>query len=331
MGGDSGLAVTVPAALHVLKCEPSLSLILVGDQDKISEELKKHHGAEHPRLSIHHASEEIAMDELPSAALRGKKDSSMRIAIELVRDGKASACVSAGNTGALMVLSRFILRTLPGIERPAIIAQFPARNHQRGVRVLDLGANVDSSAEHLFQFAVMGSVLTSAVENIASPTVGLLNIGVEEIKGNEQVKQTAELLSASKLNYVGYVEGDAIFSGEVDVIVCDGFVGNVALKTIEGATKLIGSYAKKAFMDTLYSKLVGMLAKPVFHRLRRQLDPDRYNGATFIGLNGIVVKSHGGADVVGFGCAIKKACLEIEKDVLTRISHEVSEMLEGSP
>lgn len=328
MGGDFGLDVTVPAALRALTQHETLKLILVGDQTSIEKALHKHHTNKNPRIKIHHASQAVAMDEPPSQALRSKKDSSMRVAINLVNEGQARACVSAGNTGALMVMARFVLKTLPGVDRPAIVASFPSLEENKVIRVLDLGANVDSCADHLYQFAVMGSVLVSALENNPAPRVGLLNIGEEEIKGNDQVKRTAQLLLENELNYIGYVEGDALFSGVADVVVCDGFVGNVALKTLEGATKLIAHYTQKEFMRTPMTKLAAIAAKPVLNRVKKLLEPGRFNGASLIGLNGIVVKSHGSADEYAFANAIKGACLEVETDIPNLIRQEVGHLLE---
>jgi glycerol-3-phosphate acyltransferase PlsX len=262
------------------------------------------------------------MDELPSKALRSKKDSSMRVAIDLVQSGEAQACVSAGNTGALMATARFVLKTLAQVDRPAISTAIPSLSGQ--THVLDLGANVDCSAENLFQFAVMGSELVSAVHEVASPKVGLLNIGQEEIKGNDQVKEAHELLARSSLNYVGYVEGDDIFLGDVDVVVCDGFVGNVALKTSEGAAKLMSQRLKEQFKRNWLTRLSGLVAMPVIRRFRRDFDPRRYNGASLLGLRGIVIKSHGGADVVAFENAVRIAEKEIHSNVPQRIADRVA-------
>ena len=253
------------------------------------------------------------MDELPSQALRGKKDSSMRVAINLVKEGIADACVSAGNTGALMATARFVLKTLPGIDRPAICAILPTMKGH--THVLDLGANVDSTAEHLLEFGLMGSVLTHAVDNIAKPTVGLLNIGEEEIKGNERVKEAARLFQQSELNYIGYIEGDGIYMNPCDVVVCDGFVGNVMLKTSEGVAKMFTAQLKNEFKRTLYNKIVALLCLPVLKNFKKRFDPRAYNGASLLGLNGIVVKSHGGADEYAFGKAILEARKEVIKDV----------------
>lgn len=329
-GGDHGETVTVPAALDMLSKHSDLHLILVGDESILSEALSAH-SYDKSRMSIQHASQRVEMDEPPANALRTKKDSSMRVSINLVKEGRASACVSAGNTGALMATARFVLKTLPGIDRPAIVSTFPTYYQNKSVRMLDLGANVDSTAEHLVQFAVMGSVLVSAVENIRNPKVFLLNIGKEDIKGNEQVKKTAQLLTDAKLiNYLGYIEGDEVYRGEADVVVCDGFVGNIALKTSEGVAIFIGKLIKEAFMRNALTKLVGLLAKPVLKSLRRRIDPARYNGATFIGLNGTVIKSHGSANVRGFARAIEEAMIGVEKNIPERIRHEVASLLGSS-
>lgn len=330
MGGDHGPSVTVPAALLSLAKHSNLQLILVGDSEVLEQQLRAQqiNPAVAPRLTIQHASQTVEMDESPAHALRGKKDSSMRIAINLVKEAKAMACVSAGNTGALMATSRFVLKTIPGIDRPAIISTFPTMNSKKNMRMLDLGANVDSSAEHLFQFAVMGSVLASAIDNISNPTVRLLNIGEEDIKGNEQVKNAAQLLlNTGMLNYAGYIEGDEIYKGEADVVVCDGFVGNVALKTTEGVAKFIGTLIKRAFYQNFYTKVAGLIAKPVLKILVKWIDPDSYNGASFIGLQGIVIKSHGGANIKAFSHAIKEAIVQVEKNIPERISAEVEHML----
>lgn len=329
MGGDHGPSITVPAALQVLAEKKNLHLILVGDQETIKQQLIAHHATESERLTIKHASQVVAMDELPSIALRSKKDSSMRVAINLVKENTAQACVSAGNTGALMAIARFVLKTLPGIDRPAIITTLPTMKNISKVRVLDLGANVDSGAEHIFQFAVMGSVLTAAVDNIEKPTVGLLNIGSEEIKGNEQVKKAAQLLSeTSAINYLGYVEGDDIYKGVADVIVCDGFVGNVALKVTEGVAKLIMHYIKTAFNRNWFTRLSGLAALHVLKSLKKQIDPAHYNGASLVGLQGIVIKSHGGANKFAFANAITEAILEAKQNVPQRIRDQVGAILE---
>lgn len=329
MGGDYGLDVTVPASILALNRHPDLKLILVGNQDSLRKKIAELGFENNDRLSIHHASEQVAMDEAPAKALRMKKDSSMRIAIDLVKEGTVQAVVSAGNTGALMATAHFVLKTIPGVDRPAIIAALPTFDEKKEVRILDLGANVDSDANHLYQFAVMGSVLTKAVDNIALPKVGLLNIGAESIKGNEQVKNTDQLLAQDKnLNYIGYVEGDDLFKGVADVIVCDGFIGNVALKSTEGAVKLIVHYMKKAFAKNIFTKIIALLAFPVLKALKKDLDPGRHNGASLIGLKGIVIKSHGGAKTLAFAQAIEEAILEVEKNVPQLIGNEVSRLLE---
>lgn len=325
MGGDHGVDVVVPAALEYLRTDPDVSLILVGREEAITPLLPP--GGVVDRLSIHHASEEVAMDELPSRALRGKKDSSMRVAINLVKSGEADACVSAGNTGALMATARFVLKTLPHVDRPAIITALPTVNGHTWV--LDLGANVDCSADHLFQFAVMGAELVSAVDGIGSPKVGLLNIGQEEIKGNDQVKQAHVLLTESGLNYQGYVEGDDIYLSDIDVVVADGFIGNVALKSSEGVAKMIGHYMKAEFKRNLFTKLAALVALPVLNNLRRRIDPRAYNGAPLVGLRGVVVKSHGGTDTTGYRSAIAIAKKEVLADVATRISRRVEEQLDS--
>ncbi len=328
MGGDHGASVVVPAALGYLKSDADCQLVLVGREDVIRQYLPD--GDLPPRLTIQPASQEVAMDELPSRALRGKKDSSMRVAIDLVKQGKADACVSSGNTGALMATARFVLKTLPHIDRPAIITALPAINGRTWV--LDLGANVDSEAEHLFQFAVMGSELVNAVEGIARPTVGLLNIGQEEMKGNEQVKLAHELLSSgNELNYIGYVEGDDIYlRDDLDIVVTDGFVGNVALKNTEGVAKLIRHFMSVEFKRNIFTKLSALVALPVLKALRRRIDPRRYNGASLLGLRGIVVKSHGGADCLAFENAIAIAKKEISADIAARIEQRVGQQLNMS-
>jgi glycerol-3-phosphate acyltransferase PlsX len=327
MGGDHGPSVIVPAALDYLSSDRDCELILVGREEAIREVLPG--DALPARLSIHHASQEVGMDELPSRALRGKKDSSMRVAINLVKEGKADACVSAGNTGALMATARFVLKTLPHIDRPAIISALPAINGRTWV--LDLGANVDCDAEHLYQFAVMGSELVAAVEGIDEPTVGLLNIGQEEIKGNEQVREAHELMSRSELNYIGYIEGDDIYlKDDLDIVVTDGFVGNVALKNSEGVAKMIGQFMAAEFKRNFLTRLSGLVALPVLRALRRRIDPRRYNGASLLGLRGIVVKSHGGADELAFENAIAIARKEVLADIAERIEQRVEQQLDVS-
>lgn len=325
MGGDHGPSVTVPAALAALRSYASVNLILVGQRDALVSELQKQRTEESERLSIHHASQLVGMDESPAQALRTKKDSSMRVAINLVKTGDAQACVSAGNTGALMATARFVLKTLPGIDRPAIITTLPTI--QGHVHVLDLGANVDCTAEQLLQFAIMGSILVSSMEDNPSPRVGLLNIGEEDIKGNETVKRAAELLRNSKVNYCGYVEGDEIYTGDMDVVICDGFVGNVALKTSEGLAKMITHFMRQEFRRNILTKVVGLASLPVLKRFHRRVDPRRYNGASLAGLNGVVVKSHGGADALAFRYAIQEALNEANKHFPEQISEKLGSML----
>jgi phosphate acyltransferase len=332
MGGDYGPSVTLPAALMALKADPALTIILVGNEAALQQALIQatQQSVWPERLKIQIASQTVAMDEPPAQALRTKKDSSMRVAINLVKSGQAQACVSAGNTGALMATARFVLGTLPGIDRPAISAILPTLQENSKVRILDLGANVDSPPESLWQFAVMGSVLSEFVDNIPRPRVGLLNIGSEEIKGNEQVKKAAEMLKNSCIHYIGYVEGDAIYQGVADVIVCDGFVGNVALKVTEGVAKLIGHYIKRSFRRNWFSKLSGLLALRVLQHLRQQVDPAHYNGASLVGLKGTVVKSHGSANILAFNNAINEAVSEVKKNIPEHIQDQVSRLLRES-
>lgn len=326
MGGDHGLSVVIPACVRACKKNPNLNLLLVGVQDKVTEALKKHGALRSKQMTVVHASELVGMDELPSHVLRNKKDSSMRVALNLVKEGKAQACVSAGNTGALMITARFVLKTLPGIDRPAIVSEVPTMKNKTWV--IDLGANVDSSAEHLFQFAVMGSALIEAIEQKPRPKIALLNIGVEEIKGNEQVKRTAHMLAeCSVLNYVGYVEGDHFYTGDVDLVVCDGFVGNVALKASEGLAKLLLTVLKESFNRNWLTKASGIIALPALKHIKKRLDPSRYNGASFIGLNGIVVKSHGGANEVAFQNAIEEAMLQVKTNVVDLVRDKINDFI----
>ena len=325
MGGDFGAAVVAKAAVGYLENNSDTSLILVGEQQEITAELNKLDVKPYERLKIHHASQRVEMNESPSQTLRTKKDSSMRVAINLVKEGAAHACVSAGNTGALMATARHVLKTLPGIDRPAITSTIPSIDGQ--TYMLDLGANVGCSSKHLLQFAVMGAVLATAVDEIENPKVGLLNIGEEEIKGNEQVKEANEVLRQSGLNYIGYVEGDDIYCGDVDVVVCDGFVGNVALKTSEGVAKIISYYAKQEFNRNLFTKFCGFLALPVLKAFSQRIDPRRYNGASLLGLRGVVIKSHGGADAYSFQHAINIARIESIKQVPKQIGVRIEEYL----
>jgi glycerol-3-phosphate acyltransferase PlsX len=324
MGGDFGVDVIVPAALEYLKNDYKAALILVGHEEVLQAKVRDHSFGD--RLRIQHASEVVTMDDLPSKALRNKKDSSMRVAVNLVKSGEADACVSAGNTGALMAISRFVLKMLPNVDRPAIIKALPSITGQ--TFMLDIGANVDCSAGHLFQFAVMGSETVAAVSDIAEPKIGLLNIGQEEIKGNEQVKEAHELLLSSSLNYVGYVEGDDIYKGGTDVIVSDGFVGNVALKSVEGVSKMIRHFMELEIKKNPLTMLAGLIATPVLNAFGRRIDSRRYNGASLIGLRGIVIKSHGSADKLAFMHAISIARKEVSSNVPRRIAEQVKAHLD---
>jgi phosphate acyltransferase len=323
MGGDHGVHVTVPATLNCLRGDLDYSVILVGVQEQILGELKRHRADVSDRLRIRHASELVAMDEPPAAALRTKKDSSMRLAVDLVKSGEADACVSAGNTGALMAISRFVLKTLPGIDRPAIATILPTLTGH--TYVLDLGANVDCSAENLLQFGIMASELVTSLENKPRPTVGLLNIGEEEIKGNEVVKRAAELLRDSGLNFYGNVEGDDIYKGTTDIVVCDGFVGNVALKTSEGLAQMLATFLREEFNRNILTRLAGLIAQPVLRAFKNHVDHRRYNGASLLGLRGVVVKSHGAADVLAFQFAIQRAVDEARTGVLSHITDRMTQ------
>ncbi|MCO7553965.1 phosphate acyltransferase PlsX [Pseudomonas otitidis] len=325
MGGDFGPRCIVPASIACLAEFPSLHLVLVGQAPVLEELIARESGVDRRRLSVEHAAEVVAMDERPSQALRSKPDSSMRVALDLVRAGRAHACVSAGNTGALMALSRYVLKTLPGIDRPAMVTAIPtARGH---CHLLDLGANVDCSAEHLYQFAVMGSVAAEAL-GLRSPRVALLNVGTEDIKGNQQVKLAASLLQqANGLNYIGYIEGDALYRGEADVVVCDGFVGNILLKSSEGLVAMIAARIESLFTENLGSRLIGALALPLLSRLKGDLAPSRHNGASFLGLQGIVVKSHGSAGADGFQSAIRRAVIEVRENLPQRLHGRLEDLL----
>lgn len=326
MGGDSGPRVIVPAVVSYLRENKNIRILLVGDKPKIMEHLKLLNAQEDEQLQIHHASETVTMDEEPGHALRFKKDSSMRVVINLVKEGFAQACVSAGNTGALMAIARFVLKTVEGIDRPAIISRLPTLKGD--CHVLDLGANVDCTTDFLFQFALMGSVLSAANLDIEKPKVALLNIGAEEIKGNEQVRAASKRLSTCKeINYVGFVEGDDIYKGTVDVIVCDGFVGNIALKTSEGLAKLLGQALKNTFTLNWRTKIIALFAKPLIQKVSQHYDPRRYNGASLIGLKGIVIKSHGSADIFAFKTALTEAEKEIEKNIPQLIETKLSKLM----
>jgi len=325
MGGDFGPRNIVQASIACLIATPSLHLTLVGQSSLLEDLIARHPGVDRSRLRVVNASEVVTMEDRPVQVLRGKPDSSMKVALGLVADGRAQACVSAGNTGALMVLSRFMLKTLPGIDRPAMIAAIPT---QRGYcQLLDLGANVDCSAQNLYQFAVMGSVAAEAL-GVARPRVALLNVGTEDIKGNQQVKAAAALLQAAPgLNYIGFVEGDGLYRGEADVVVCDGFVGNILLKSSEGLATMIAGRIDTMFRKNLLSRAIGVLALPLFKRLKADLAPARHNGASLLGLQGIVVKSHGSAGVQGFQSAIQRALIEVQEDLPCRLRGRLGEVL----
>jgi len=316
MSGDLGAEVVVRAAAATLGKYKNLELILVGDQDELSRLVGEIVG-DNPRLQIEHASEVVEMSEPPAEALRKKKNSSMRVAINLVKNGVADACVSAGNTGALMATARFVLKMLPGIDRPAIIAELPAMGGS--VHMLDLGANTQATADHLFQYAVMGSIVAADIIRIDNPRVALLNIGAEDTKGHDTVKEAAAKLHASTLNYVGFIEGTDLMSGKTDVVVTDGFTGNVALKTIEGTVALGKHYLKRAFKRSWVTKLQALLARSVLRALSSQMDSRNYNGATLAGLNGIVIKSHGSADAYAFQHAIDTAVVEVRNQLPQQI------------
>lgn len=320
MGGDHGPDVTVRAALDFLAKHQDVRVLLVGVEERIRPFLAN---SDDSRIVVRHASEIVAMDESPALAIRNKKDSSMRVALDLVKSGEADACVSAGNTGALMAISRFVLKMLPGIDRPAICAVLPTITGH--VHVLDLGANVDCTPEHLLQFGIMGASLVGAIEHIDRPTVGILNIGEEDIKGNDVVKRAAELLKDSGLNFVGNVEGDGVFKGEAEVIVCDGFVGNVALKVSEGLAQMLGTFLRQEFNRNVFTRIAALVALPVLRHFKRRVDHRRYNGASLLGLKGIVLKSHGSADVFSFCNALERAADTVRSGVLVRISERLAQ------
>jgi phosphate acyltransferase len=319
MGGDHGLPATIPGSLAFLDRTEDVHLVLVGDAPAIEAELSRRKRTDRSRLSVVHASEVVQMDDPIETALRKKRDSSMRVAVNLVKEGEANAALSAGNTGALMAISRYVLKTLEGIDRPAIAMGLP--NQKGGVTtMLDLGANVDCLPEHLVQFAVMGSALVAAVEGRDAPSVGLLNIGEEVIKGNESVKQAGELLRTSGLNFFGNVEANDIYKGTTDVVVCDGFVGNVALKASEGVAQMLGGFLKEEFTRNWYSMFAAVIALPVLNHFKRRVDHRRYNGAVLLGLRGLVLKSHGSADAFAFECALQHAYDAARHNVLERIT-----------
>ncbi len=327
-GGDYGIPVTIEAGINALNKYEDLQIHFVGNSLSIENELRKHRKFNllKNRIDIAHATEVINMDESPSNALRRKKDSSMRIAINLVKDGITDACVSAGNTGALMAIARFVLKTIDGVDRPAIMSSVPTitgHNH-----ILDLGANIDSKPGTLLQFAIMGSIAVQHTENIQKPSIGLLNVGVEDMKGHEKIQATADLLKDSSLNYQGFVEGDDIYKGVVDVIVCDGFEGNIALKASEGVANMVSHFIKESFNKNLLTKIVALFAKPVLKNFKAKIDPGKHNGASLLGLKGVVVKSHGNADVDSFLQAIKEAYLEAHAKITEKISEQLTQELE---
>ncbi len=322
MSGDLGAEVVVRAAAASLTKYANIELILVGDEVELASLVEKHIG-DTERLRIVHASEVVEMSEPPADALRRKKDSSMRVAINLVKGGDAAACVSAGNTGALMATAKFVLKMLPGIDRPAIIGELPAIGGS--LHMLDLGANTQATAEQLYQYAVMGSIVAGDILDLEQPRVALLNIGAEDIKGHETVREAATLLSGSAVNYVGFIEGNELFSGKADVVVTDGFTGNIALKTMEGTVGLTLHYLKRAFTRNWFAKLQAILAGSVLRRLSADTDSRQYNGATLVGLNGIVIKSHGSADEVGFQHAIDTAIVEVRNQLPQQIGTMLQE------
>jgi len=329
MGGDHGPSVVVPAVFEFLRQDADCQAILVGREDVLKPFLAKAGVDLAARCSVRHASEVVGMDEAVASALRGKKDSSMRVVADLVKEGRADAAISAGNTGALMAISRFVLKTLPGIDRPAIASTLP--NMKGHSYMLDLGANVDCTAEHLLQFGIMGAMLASALEHDERPSVGLLNIGEEDIKGNEVVKRAGELLKASGLNFSGNIEGDDIYKGSVDVIVCDGFVGNVALKTSEGLARMVSTFLRQEFSRNPLTKLAGLMAMPVLKAFKSRLDPRRYNGASLLGLRGVVVKSHGSADIFAFRHALEQAAEAARQRLPEKIAARMSAATSNIP
>lgn len=327
MGGDYGPQSTIPAALAALQEYPELNLVFCGDQPLLEKALALADVVSHPRIRIQHSDEQVLMSDKPAVALRSKRESSMRHALELVEQGEVQACVSAGNTGALIAMAHYVLKMLNGVERPALISALPSC-HGKPVYMLDLGATVNSDADTLFQFAMMGAVMAEEVIGISSPKVALLNMGEEEIKGSDQIKRAAQLLTdCQELNYIGYIEGNDIFSGKADVIVCDGFVGNVALKTCEGVAKLILKRAQQSIKQRPLAALLGWLFKPAIKSLYQGMNPDHYNGASLIGLRGIVVKSHGNATKDAFLSAIRQAVREVERQVPAKIKDRLEQVL----
>ncbi|WP_338521677.1 phosphate acyltransferase PlsX [Candidatus Legionella polyplacis] len=315
MGGDYGVKASIPACVRLIKKNSNLKLLLVGNQEQIYTQLKKFNITKHEQFSVIHTHEEISMEQSPINAIRNKKNSSMHVAIKLIKEKRAHACVSSGNTGALVAISNFFLKTLPGIERPGIMAVFPTIIGK--TRVLDLGASITLNARHLFQFSIMGSALIEILEKKMNPKVGLLNVGIEDIKGNDQIKLASYKLKQSKIiNYIGYVEGNCVYTGRVDLIICDGFTGNIVLKTSEGLAKLILIKIKESFYKNFFTKLLGIISMPVWLNIKKKMNPIYYNGAVLLGLNGIVIKSHGNACEKAFEFAIKEAIKEVENNVI---------------
>ncbi|MBK2124484.1 phosphate acyltransferase PlsX [Fangia hongkongensis] len=336
MGGDHGLDSTLPAAISALNKDQQLQVVLVGNADHIHQRLKSHFSGKYDvaRLSVIHASQIVEMDESPALALRNKKDSSMRVAINLVKDGTVDACISAGNTGALMATSKFVLKTLPEIDRPAIVYAIPSLDRKtkkmNPVYMLDLGANVNCSSEQLFQFGIMGSILAENLKGKERPSVALLNIGEEEMKGLDSIKQAAKMFNNyDPVNYIGYVEGNDIFSAKADVIVCDGFAGNIALKTSEGTAKLIADMIKDSFNNSLFSKFAMLLSAPVLKKIKNKLNINQYNGASLLGLRGIVIKSHGGASSEAFETAIFEGIKEIRHNIPQKIQSQIENVMQS--
>lgn len=331
MGGDNGPHITLPAAVQALEQIPNLHLILCGDSGLIENHLQSVPSSLQSRIEIQHCSEQVLMDERPTVALRNKKDSSMYRALERVERGEAQACVSAGNTGALLAMAYTILKMLPGIDRPALVSTLPSESIHKTV-MLDLGANVNCDSETLFQYAVMGSVLAQEVSGIDFPRVALLNVGEEQIKGNDQVKFTAQLLAETEsINFVGYVEGTDLFTNRADVIVTDGFTGNIALKSCEGLARLLKTEAERVSKQTILTRVLSKIALPLFRKIYLRVNPDQYNGASLLGLRGIVVKSHGNASIDAFLFAIKEAAREIEREVPQKIKNKIEMVLMERP
>ena len=333
MGGDQGPLITIPSAIMAIKSLPNLHLILCGDENIITTELARLNITQealvqHEQLTIFPTTEVVEMDEKPAFALRTKKNSSMRKMLDLVHEGKAQACVSAGNTGALFSMAHFVLKTLAGVERPALISSLPTHDKDKHVFMLDLGANVFCDSHVLYQFGVMGSVMAAQVDGIKNPRIALLNMGEESMKGSDHIKQAALELSANNdINYIGFIEGSDIFSNKADVIVCDGFVGNVALKTCEGVARLVYKKSEVLFSQNFLAKLMATIFKPSLKKLFKSVNPDQYNGASLIGLRGIVVKSHGNANSSAFYSAIMEAVKEVERQVPTKIKNSLEQGL----